>query len=87
MVVFVCTTEKSGVDRYSRELAKKICAHIVFTSRYDLGFKAISMLKKLRNFSELIHFPNQHFGRYLPFLFVDSIITKEKIIEIEEKKR
>jgi len=75
MVVFVCTTEKSGVDRYSRELAKRISGHIVFVSRYNLGLKAIPMLKKLRNFAELIHFPNQHFGRYLPFLFVDSIIT------------
>ena len=75
MVVFVCTTEKSGVDRYSKELAKRINAHIVFASRYSLGLKTISLLKTLRNFSELIHFPNQHFGRYLPFLFVDSIIT------------
>ncbi len=62
MTVFICTTENSGVDRYSRELLKYLGVNPVFTDRYNLRRHEDSLVERLRAFDEPVHFTNQHFG-------------------------
>ncbi len=62
MTVFICTTENSGVDRYSRELLKYLGVKPVFTDRYNLRLHEDSLVERLKAFDEPVHFTNQHFG-------------------------
>lgn len=62
MTVFICTTENSGLDRYSQELAKLLPVNAVHISRYKLNLHEDSLLEQLKVFDEPVHFTNQHFG-------------------------
>ncbi|MBI2856788.1 MAG: glycosyltransferase family 4 protein [Chloroflexi bacterium] len=73
MTVFLCTTENSGLDRHSQELAKLLPVNTVYTDRYRLGSHTDKLAEQLRAFDEVVHFTNQHFGRIalgvgLPFI-------------------
>lgn len=64
MTIFICTTEDSGIDRYSQGLAQHLPVPVVQTRRYKLGLKGYSLVRKIGSDNELVHFPSQHFGRY-----------------------
>ncbi|MSQ11623.1 MAG: glycosyltransferase family 1 protein [Dehalococcoidia bacterium] len=64
MAVLVRTTEGSGLDRYSQELARLLSVQVVTTKRYNLGIRAYSLVRELARSKQLVHWPNQHFGRY-----------------------
>lgn len=75
MTLFICTTEDSGVDRYSRELASRLPVSVVQTKRYELGLHVYSFIKKVKSFKDIVHFPNQHFGRYAILAGLPYVIT------------
>lgn len=64
MTVFVCTTEDSGIDRYSQSIAELLPVPVVRTRRYELGLNGYSFARRIGSRNELVHFPSQHFGRY-----------------------
>lgn len=64
MTIFVCTTEDSGIDRYSQGIAEHLPVPVVRTRRYKLGLKGYSLVRKFGSLDQLVHFPSQHFGRY-----------------------
>jgi glycosyltransferase involved in cell wall biosynthesis len=73
MTVLICTTENSGIDRYSQELAKLLPVTTVRTGRYKLEFDGYWLVDYLKNLNDTVHYTNQHFGRIsmcagLPFI-------------------
>ncbi len=73
MTVLICTTENSGIDRYSQELAKLLPVTNVRTGRYKLELDGYWLVDYLKNLNDTVHYTNQHFGRIsmcagLPFI-------------------
>jgi glycosyltransferase involved in cell wall biosynthesis len=73
MTVLICTTENSGIDRYSRELAKHLPVTTVSTGRYKLELDGYWLVNHLKTLDDTVHYTNQHFGRIsmcagLPFI-------------------
>lgn len=73
MTVLICTTENSGIDRYSQELAKLLPVTSVRTGRYKLELDGHWLVSYLKDLNDTVHYTNQHFGRIsmcadLPFI-------------------
>ena len=73
MAIFIRTTENSGLDRYSQELAKLLPVKVISTGRYELESDGHVLVSTLKTLNEPVHFTNQHFGRIslatgLPFI-------------------
>jgi len=73
MTVLICTTENSGIDRYSQELAKHLPVTTVSTGRYKLELDGYWLVNHLKTLDDMVHYTNQHFGRIsmcagLPFI-------------------
>lgn len=75
MVVLVTTTESSGIDRYSQELAKRLSVPTIETRRYRSLKDTLQLAGKLSRCHYLLHLPSQHFGRYGLFLLKPFIVT------------
>lgn len=73
MTILICTTENSGIDRYSQELARLLPVTTVRTGRYKLEMDGRWLIDRLKTLDETVHYTNQHFGRIsicagLPFI-------------------
>ena len=82
MVIFITTGETSGMDRYSQELAERLSVQTVEIKRYMSFPKIYGRLSRLSTAGKLIHFPNQHFGRYALFLKRPFIITVHDLVRL-----
>jgi len=75
MAVLVVTTEKSGLDRYSQEIAKRIKTEKIETPRYFSLKEAYSFARKIGSLDDVVHLSNQHFARYAFFLKKPFLVT------------
>ena len=75
MTVLICTTENSGLDRYSQELAKLLPVTTVRTGRYKLDLDGRWLIDRLKTLDETVHYTNQHFGGISICAGLPSIIT------------
>jgi len=75
MAVLVVTTEKSGIDRYSQEIAQRIKTERIETPRYFSLIGAYSFARKVGSLDDIVHLPYQHFARYAPFIKKPFLIT------------
>lgn len=82
MAVFVTTLERSGIDRYSQELAKRLGVATLETPRYRSFKDTLNLFHALAKVSAPIHFPSQHFARYGLFLRKPFIITVHDLARI-----
>ena len=83
MVVLIVTTERSGLDKYSQELAKRIKVETIETERYSFSRRdAYRFLKKMRASEDIVHFPNQHFARYATSLKKRPIVTVHDVARL-----
>ncbi len=82
MITLVTTLESSGIDRYSKELAKRLGIPMVETRRYLSLKNSLRLLYNLRQCPYLVHFPSQHFGRYGLFLGKPFIVTVHDVARI-----
>ena len=80
MPVLIVTTEKSGIDRYSQELAKRLDVKTIETQRYLSLIKAFRLFKKVQGERDIVHLPNQNFARYALFLNNPFIVTVHDVI-------
>jgi len=78
--VLIVTTEKSGIDRYSQELAKRLDVKTIETQRYLSLIKAFRLFKKVQGERDIVHLPNQNFARYALFLNNPFIVTVHDVI-------
>ena len=81
-MTLVTTLESSGIDRYSKELAKRIDIPLIETRRYLTLKDSLRLLNNLRQSPYLVHFPSQHFSRYGLFLGKPFIVTVHDLVRI-----
>ncbi|PIU55851.1 MAG: hypothetical protein COS88_03665 [Chloroflexi bacterium CG07_land_8_20_14_0_80_51_10] len=74
-MVLIVTSEESGLDRYSQEIAKRLDVKKITAGRYLSLPKAYKLARFIRSQGEVVHLPNQHFARYALFLNRPFIIT------------
>ena len=74
-MIFISTTESSGIDRYSQELGKLLPVNIMQTRRYQSGLRALAFFRESGVFKEPVHYTNQHFGRVAILSTLPFIVT------------
>ena len=81
MTVFIRTTETSGMDRYSQEIAQRLTSPVLTVDRYDDSEEARArVVRQLARMAEVVHFPNQHFGTM-------ALRTRRFIITVHDLER
>ena len=75
MVLLIVTSEESGLDKYSQEIAKRLDVKKVTTRRYLSLAEAYKLARSIRSQGGIVHLPNQHFARYAIFLNQPFIVT------------
>ena len=80
MPVLIVTNEKSGVDKYSQEIAKRLNVKIVESKRYLSLIEAYRLSRLIRGEGDVIHLPNQNFARYALFGKNPFIVTVHDLV-------
>ncbi len=80
MPVLIVTREKSGVDRYSQEIAKRLDVKKVESRRYLSLIEAYRLSKLIRRQDGIVHLPNQNFARYALRIKNPFIVTVHDLI-------
>lgn len=80
MPVLIVTTEKSGVDKYSQEIAKRLDVRKVESRRYLSLTEAYRLSRLIGSQDDIVHLPNQNFTRYTLFIKNPFIVTVHDLI-------
>ncbi len=80
MTVLIVTNEKSGIDKYSHEIAKRLDVKKVESRRYFSLIEAYRLSRIVRAQHDVVHLPNQDFARYTIFLKSPFIVTVHDLI-------
>jgi len=80
VAILIVTDEKSGVDRYSLEIAKRLDVKKIKSRRYLSLIKAYRLSRVIRSENDVIHLPNQNFARYALFLKNPFIVTVHDLV-------
>ena len=75
MAVLVVTTENSGIDKYSHEIAKRVDIQKIETRRYLSLSEAFRLARLIGRQDDIVHLPNQDFARYAVFVKKPFIVT------------
>jgi glycosyltransferase involved in cell wall biosynthesis len=75
MTVLIVTTEESGVDRYSQELAERLDVNKIESRRYLSLPAAYQLARLIGSQNDIIHLPNQDLARYAVFTKNPFIVT------------
>lgn len=81
-VTLVVSTEASGIDRYAQEMAKRLPVSTISTGRYKSIQQTIWLAKQFAFLKQPVHLPNQHFGRWVPWLSCPSIVTVHDLVRL-----
>ena len=76
----IVTNEKSGVDKYSQEIAKRIDIRKIETQRYLSLIEAYRLSRLIKRQGDIVHLPNQNFARYALFLENPFIVTVHDLV-------
>ena len=79
-MVLIVTSEESGLDKYSQEIAKRLDVKKITTRRYLSIVGAYKLARFIRGQGGIVHLPNQHFARYAFFLNQPFIITVHDLV-------
>ena len=79
-VVLIVTSEESGLDKYSQEIAKRLDVKKITTRRYLSLAEAYKLARYIRGLDGIVHLPNQHFARYALFLNRPFIVTVHDLV-------
>jgi glycosyltransferase involved in cell wall biosynthesis len=82
MPLLVVTNEKSGVDKYSQEIAKRLDVKTVESRRYLSLIEAYQLSRLLGSQDDIIHLPNQNFARYALFVKNLYIVTVHDLVRL-----
>jgi len=80
MPVLIVTTEESGIDKYSQELAERLGAKQIATKRYMSTMEAYRLSMLIRDEPDIVHLPNQNFARFAIFRKNPYIITVHDLV-------
>lgn len=73
--MLIVTSEESGLDKYSQEIAKRLDVKKITTKRYLPLAQAYKLARSIRSEGSVVHLPNQDFARYALFLNQPFIVT------------
>ena len=82
MPLLIVTTEKSGVDRYSQEIAQRLDVRTIESRRYLSLIEAYRLSRLLGSQDDIIHLPNQNFARYALFIKNLYIVTVHDLVRL-----
>lgn len=80
MPVLVVTTEESGIDKYSQEIAERLGVIELATQRYMSARDAFRFARLVRNVPDIVHLPNQNFARFALFRRKPFIVTVHDLV-------
>ena len=80
MPVLIVTTEESGLDKYSQELAERLGVKQIATSRYLSFSEGYRLAKVIRDEPDIVHLPNHHFARFAYFRKNPYIVTVHDLV-------
>jgi len=80
MTVLVVTTEKSGLDRYSQEIAQRLDVKKIESRRYLSLIESYRLSRMVHRLNDIVHLPNQHFARHALFLNNPFIVTVHDLV-------
>jgi len=80
MPVLIVTTEESGIDKYSQELAERLGVKQIVTPRYMPLNEVFQLSKLIRNEPDTVHLPNQNFARFAFLRKKPYIVTVHDVI-------
>jgi len=80
MPVLVVTTEESGIDKYSQEIAERLGVKEIATARYLSPSEAYRLARLVRNEPDIVHLPNQNFARFALFRRNPFIVTVHDVV-------
>ncbi len=80
MPVLIVTTEESGVDKYSQEIAERLGVKQIATSRYLSFSEGYRLSKVIRDEPDVVHLPNQNFARFAYFRKNPYVVTVHDLI-------
>ncbi len=80
MTVLIVTTEESGVDRYSQEIAQRVGVKQIAASRYVSLMESFRLSKLIASEPDVVHLPNQNFARFALFRKNPYIVTVHDLI-------
>ena len=78
--MLIVTTEASGVDKYSQEMAVRLGVKEVSTRRYLSFPDACRLSWVIRNEPDIVHLPNQNFARFALLRRNPYIVTVHDLI-------
>jgi len=78
--LLIVTTEKSGLDKYSQEIAKRLDVKKVESRRYLSLKEAYRLSRIVQGLDDIVHLPNQDFARYALFLKKPFIVTVHDLV-------
>ncbi len=81
-VCLLVSTEGSGIDRYSQELAKRLSVSAFSMGRYQSIRQTIRLAKHFALLRQPVHLPNQHYGRWVPWLNQPSVVTVHDLVRL-----
>ncbi len=82
MPVLIVTTEGSGVDKYSQEIAGRLGVKQIATSRYLSFSEGYRLSKVIRDEPDVVHLPNQNFARFALFRKNPYIVTVHDLVRL-----
>jgi len=80
MPILIVTTEKSGLDKYSQEIARRLNVRKVESRRYLSLLESYRLSRMIQRLDDMVHLPNQNFARYALFLKNPFIITVHDLV-------
>ncbi len=78
----VVSTEHSGIDRYSQELAKRLPVSLIHTTRYAPMRQHLRLGWNLMRARQGVHFSNHHLGRWICWLTRPCIVTVHDLVRL-----
>ena len=78
----VVSTEHSGIDRYSQELAKRLPVSPIHTTRYGAMRQHLRLGWDLMRARQAVHFSNHHLGRWICWLTQPCIVTVHDLVRL-----
>ena len=78
----VVSTEHSGIDRYSQELAMRLPVSPIHTTRYGSMRQHLRFGWDLVRTRHAVHFSNQHLGRWVSWLNQPCVVTVHDLVRL-----
>ena len=78
----VVSTEHSGIDRYSQELAKRLPVSPIYTTRYGSMRQHLGLGWALMRTRHAVHFSSHHHGRWVSCVTQPCVVTVHDLVRL-----